>query len=115
MIRGEGMNRALHPNQLLSLFMEVEEAQFLQRFRAATKRLSDEIAAMTRVVRVELDGVFESAREAQGRSEDSAFFAEEAMEAGNSLVELLQEMSMDMASMGRAIGEVKDMLEKPQR
>ena len=42
-------------------------------------------------------------------------FAEEAMEAGHCLVELVQEMSMDIASVNKAIGEVKEMLEKPQR
>ena len=50
LIRGDGRNNALQPNQLLALYLDVEGNQFLGRFRAATESMQHDLDNMTQTI-----------------------------------------------------------------
>ncbi|NVK41976.1 MAG: ATP-binding protein [Oceanospirillaceae bacterium] len=47
MIRADGRNRALYPEELLSIFMDREGEQFLSRFRNAVFRLEHQVSGIS--------------------------------------------------------------------
>lgn len=49
-IRDDGRNRALYPNELLSLFMETERDKFLLSFKEATTSMEDEMIKTREVI-----------------------------------------------------------------
>lgn len=49
-MRADGRNRAIYPEELLSIFMDREGEQFLSRFRNAVFRLEDQVGGISRSI-----------------------------------------------------------------
>lgn len=89
-IRGDGQNKPLLPGRLLAMFMEQEGQEFLNRFRAATQELDQELGSTKRAVLEEVQQLLESLMVLQRRlsqtysaAADAHSLADDAMYASD--------------------------------
>jgi len=61
-IRGDGRTKALLPGRLLSMFVEAENQQFIERFREATKTLDNSVADTKSKITKEINGLLSDIR-----------------------------------------------------
>lgn len=53
-IRDDGLNKAITPNKLLSIFIEMESDEFLKRFKQAAKEIEDNISDVSGDIKLAL-------------------------------------------------------------
>lgn len=99
-IRGDGRTKALLPGRLLSMFVETESQQFIERFRKATKRLENSLAdTKSKIIKeinellsdiqgvehkmeeidASLEQIFSSAESAESLSDEAMGFSDETL------------------------------------
>lgn len=109
-IRGDGRTLALLPGRLLTMFMERESEEFVERFREATRGLEESLASTKRKLKREmkllldyigkmsfnigreLEGIFYTAQSAEASSEQAVDFGDETLTAVGGLYTLLEHL-----------------------
>jgi len=109
-IRGDGRTLALLPGRLLTMFMERESGEFVERFREATigleeslqntkeklivemNELLDFINTMSSNIGRELEGIFYTAQSAEASSEEAVSFGDETLAAVGGLYTVLEHL-----------------------
>lgn len=102
-IRGDGRTKSLIPGQLLSMFLETESESFINRFRKATNELNSNLDDVKERVTTEmnsllqkirqmefnidrsLEGIFNSAENAESLSDEAMNYSDETLGAVHEL------------------------------
>lgn len=100
-IRGDGITQNLNPPQLLNLFVAKESERFLKNFKDATN-----------VLEKYLESISESAKMAEGLSDEAAFFTDETFDLVQKLGTKIDTMDQELKEMKKALIAVSNKLDQ---
>ena len=120
-IRGDGITQNLNPTQLLNIFIAKENDRFLKHFREATdvfeknlldtkeiisariNEISDMVDTMKSNISVSLESITESAKKAEGLSDEAIYFSDEALDFVRRLDTRMDKMENDIDELGEGV------------
>jgi predicted HTH transcriptional regulator len=100
-IRGDGITQNLNPPQLLNLFVTKESERFLKNFKDATN-----------VLEKYLESISESAKMAEGLSDEAAFFTDETFDLVQKLDSKIDSMDQEIKEMKKALVAINNKLDQ---
>ncbi len=100
-IRGDGITQNLNPPQLLNLFVTKESERFLKNFKDATN-----------VLEKYLESISESAKMAEGLSDEAAFFTDETFDLVQKLDSKIDSMEQEIKEMKKALVAINNKLDQ---
>lgn len=98
-IRGDGITQNLNPTQLLNLFETKESERFLRHFREAAN-----------VLETYLESISQSAKIAEGLSDEAVFFSDETLNLVQKLDVKISRMDKDIIAVKKAITAINNKL-----
>lgn len=103
-IRGDGRNKSLYPSELLSIFMESEGIEFINRFKVATLELQNQLSKINVQITDEIVQLFSSLTILEerlgdifGSTENAEMLADDAMAFSDETLEVVYEVNENVS------------------
>lgn len=96
LIRGNGRNLPMLPNNLLNLFLKLESESFIKKFKNATDELSEKLNIINQIslqLEGRLEDIYEMSQTIEGLSEDAVSSSDEATDTFTDAQETISDIS----------------------